>query len=183
MSASSDNASHWLNDAGKARALFQGKRLPSPETDSNGIHLPFAERRGKIVLVCLSFVRHLLSVAAISAFISGISAFADENIVTEIIVSASRLETTEQPVRVVDMDDAPRPLMAVDTLRGISSVAVSQSGNRGSLTQIRLRGAEANHVMVLIDGVQANDPAIGSEFNFGTLHGIGSPRIEILNGP
>tara|TARA_Y100001947_G_scaffold155699_1_gene162229 strand:- start:1831 stop:3840 length:2010 start_codon:yes stop_codon:yes gene_type:complete len=183
MSASSDNASHWLNYAGKARALFQGKRLPSPETGSNGTHLPFAERRGKIVLVCLSFVRHLLNVAAISTFISGISAFADENIVTEIIVSASRLETTEQPVHVVDMDDAPRPLMAVDTLRGISSVAVSQSGNRGSLTQIRLRGAEANHVMVLIDGVQANDPAIGSEFNFGTLYGIGITRIEVLNGP
>ena len=125
MSASSDNASHWLNYAGKARALFQGKRLPSPETGSNGIHLPFAERRGKIVLVCLSFVRHLLNVAAISTFISGISAFADENIVTEIIVSASRLETTEQPVHVVDMDDTPRPLMAVDTLRGLSSVAVS----------------------------------------------------------
>tara|TARA_B100001179_G_scaffold103200_1_gene73323 strand:+ start:5708 stop:7279 length:1572 start_codon:yes stop_codon:yes gene_type:complete len=37
--------------------------------------------------------------------------------------------------------------------------------------------------MVLIDGVQANDPAIGSEFNFGTLHGIGITRIEVLNGP
>ena len=183
MSASSDNASHWLNYAGKARALFQGKRLPSPETGSNGIHLPFAERRGKIVLVCLSFVRPLLNVVAISTFVSGISAFGDENIVTEIIVSASRLETTEQPVHVVDMDDAPRPLMPVDSLRGISSVAVSQSGNRGSLTQLRLRGAEANHVMVLIDGVQANDPAIGSEFNFGTLHGIGITRIEVLNGP
>ncbi|MEC9252509.1 MAG: TonB-dependent receptor plug domain-containing protein, partial [Pseudomonadota bacterium] len=104
--------------------------------------------------MCLSFVRPLLNVVAISTFVSGISAFGDENIVTEIIVSASRLETSEQPVHVVDMDDVPRPLMPVDSLRGISSVAISQSGNRGSLTQLRLRGAEANHVMVLIDGVQ-----------------------------
>ncbi len=133
--------------------------------------------------MCSSLVRHLLSVTAIANLLCGALAFADEDIVTELIVSASRLETTEQQVYIVDMDDTPRPLMAVDMLRGISSLAVSQSGNRGSLTQIRLRGAEANHVMVLIDGVQANDPAIGSEFNFGTLQSIGITRIEILNGP
>ena len=133
--------------------------------------------------MCSSLVRHLLSVTAIANLLCGALAFADEDIVTELIVSASRLETTEQQVHIVDMDDTPRPLMGVDMLRGISSLAVSQSGNRGSLTQIRLRGAEANHVMVLIDGVQANDPAIGSEFNFGTLQSIGITRIEILNGP
>ncbi|MFP6796335.1 MAG: TonB-dependent receptor [Pseudomonadales bacterium] len=132
--------------------------------------------------MCLTSFRRL-RVVTISTFFCGFCAFADEEIITEIIVSASRLETTEQPVHVLEIDDQTGPLMAVDLLRGISSVAVSQSGNRGSLTQLRLRGAEANHVMVLIDGVQANDPAIGSEFNFGTLHGIGIRRIEVLNGP
>ncbi len=146
-------------------------------------HLSFALRRERIVLVGWSLARHLLNITAIAVLIGGAFAFADEKIVTELIVSASRLETTEQKVHVVEIDDTPRPLMAVDSLRGVSSLAVSQSGNRGSLTQIRLRGAEANHVMVLIDGIQANDPAIGSEFNFGTLQSTGITRIEVLNGP
>ena len=36
---------------------------------------------------------------------------------------------------------------------------MSQTSTRGSQSQVRIRGAEANHVLVLIDGVKANDPA------------------------
>ncbi|GIS69943.1 MAG: hypothetical protein CM1200mP9_07640 [Gammaproteobacteria bacterium] len=57
-------------------------------------------------------------------------------------------------------------------------LAVSRSGNRGALTQVRLRGAKANHVLVLIDGVQADDPAVGSGFDFGT-----SPAREFMQYP
>lgn len=51
-----------------------------------------------------------------------------------------------------------------DLLRSVPGFAVSQVGTRGSQTQVRVRGAEANHVLVLIDGVRANDPASGDEF-------------------
>ena len=46
-----------------------------------------------------------------------------------------------------------------------------------------MRGAEANHVLVLIDGVEANDPAFGDEFQFEHLTTDNIERIEILRGP
>ena len=40
---------------------------------------------------------------------------------------------------------------------------MSNAGGAGSQTQVRVRGAEANHILVLIDGARANDPATGDE--------------------
>ncbi len=40
-----------------------------------------------------------------------------------------------------------------DVMRTFPGIAVNQSGSRGSLTQFRVRGAEANHLLVMIDGV------------------------------
>ena len=53
-----------------------------------------------------------------------------------------------------------------DLLLGYPGISVSRQGPNGTLTQVRMRGAEANHVLVLIDGVEANDVTQGSEFNF-----------------
>jgi vitamin B12 transporter len=60
---------------------------------------------------------------------------------------------------------------------------VSQVGVLGSQTQIRVRGAEANHLLVTIDGVEANDPSQGDEFSWGTLTASDIERIEIIRGP
>ena len=68
-------------------------------------------------------------------------------------------------------------------LRDIPGAAVSQSGSAGAFTQLRLRGAEANHTLVVIDGIEANDPSLGSEFNFAHLLSCGLERVEVLRGP
>jgi vitamin B12 transporter len=70
-----------------------------------------------------------------------------------------------------------------DILREVPGLAVSRSGGVGTLTQVRIRGAEANHTLVLIDGVEANDPASESEFDFDHLLAVDVERIEILRGP
>ncbi len=72
---------------------------------------------------------------------------------------------------------------ASDLLRLSPGVAVSQAGPLGSQTQIRLRGAEANHTLVFIDGIAANDPAASGEFRIETLPADGIDRIEVLRGP
>jgi vitamin B12 transporter len=46
-----------------------------------------------------------------------------------------------------------------------------------------VRGAEANHLLVTIDGVEANDPSQGDEFSWGTLTASDIERIEIIRGP
>jgi vitamin B12 transporter len=68
-------------------------------------------------------------------------------------------------------------------LREVPGFAVNSSGQPGALTQIRVRGAEANHIMVLIDGVKANDPRSGSSFDFGQLLAGDIERVEIVRGP
>ena len=69
-----------------------------------------------------------------------------------------------------------------DALRRVPGVAVSRAGTLGGLTQIRIRGAEANHVLVLIDGVEVSEIASG-EFDFGSLAAGDIERIEVLRGP
>lgn len=72
---------------------------------------------------------------------------------------------------------------AGDMLRQVPGVSVNRSSSFGSVTQIRIRGAEANQTKVLIDGIEANDPAIGSEFDFAHLTGYDIGSIEVLRGP
>ncbi|MCM0000052.1 MAG: TonB-dependent receptor [Erythrobacter sp.] len=66
-----------------------------------------------------------------------------------------------------------------DVLRDVPGVAVA--GVAGQ-TQIRLRGSEANHVLVLVDGIEVSDPFAG-EFDIGTLQAEPGARLEVLRGP
>jgi vitamin B12 transporter len=65
-----------------------------------------------------------------------------------------------------------------DILRDVPGVAVNRTTG---LTQLRLRGSEANQTLVLIDGIEASDPFL-SEFDFGGLVADESARIEVLRG-
>ena len=70
-----------------------------------------------------------------------------------------------------------------ELLRTVPGFAVSQAGGPGALTQVRVRGAEANQLLVLIDGIRANDPASGDEFQFEYALTSDIERIEIMRGP
>ena len=70
-----------------------------------------------------------------------------------------------------------------DLLRAVPGFAVSQTSSRGSQTQVRVRGAEGNHLLVIIDGVRANDPANSDEFRWELLSAYNVEKIEIVRGP
>lgn len=74
-------------------------------------------------------------------------------------------------------------VFVADLLRDVPGFAVSHSGVIGSQVQIRVRGAEANQLLVLIDGIEANDIAGGDEFNFAHMMTSNIERIEIIRGP
>lgn len=88
-------------------------------------------------------------------------------------------------VTVITRDDieARQAHYVTDLLRAVPGFAISHSGTAGSQTQVRVRGAEANHVLVLIDGVRANDPATGDEFRWDFLTTSSVERIEVVRGP
>jgi vitamin B12 transporter len=72
-------------------------------------------------------------------------------------------------------------LTLADTLRSIPGMAVSSSGAMGGLTDLRVRGSEADHVLVLIDGIEASVTLTGG-FDFAHAPGFGVERVEILRG-
>lgn len=88
-------------------------------------------------------------------------------------------------VTIISRDDIERrqARYVSDLLRSVPGFAVSHTGVAGSQTQVRVRGSEANHVLVLIDGVRANDPATGDEFRWEYLATANVERIEIVRGP
>lgn len=71
-----------------------------------------------------------------------------------------------------------------DSLRHVEGVTVVNSGGTGRPTSIFIRGSNADHVLVLIDGVEMND--VLSPSRAATLDQIFSDEIEsieILRGP
>jgi vitamin B12 transporter len=106
-----------------------------------------------------------------------------------IVVTASRTpeaqETSPASVTLIDdrrIERIGTPLVT-DLLRLAPSVAVSTSGPAGSLTDVRIRGAEANHTLLFIEGIRANDPAAGNAPRFELLNADLSSRIEVVRGP
>jgi vitamin B12 transporter len=70
-----------------------------------------------------------------------------------------------------------------ELLRDVPGFSVSQSGGPGTYTQVRVRGAESNQLLVLMDGIRANDPASNDEFQFQYALTADIERIEIIRGP
>ena len=70
-----------------------------------------------------------------------------------------------------------------DLLNTLPGIAVARAGSVGGQAQLRLRGGEANQTLVLIDGIQINDPAAGDEVQFELLSATEIERVEIIRGP
>ncbi|OFA32344.1 hypothetical protein BAE46_04765 [Glaciecola punicea] len=70
-----------------------------------------------------------------------------------------------------------------DLLRTVAGVNIGKTGTAGSLSEVRFRGSESNHVMVLVDGVAVNDVGQGGLTDFSHLLLANISRIEILRGP
>ncbi|WP_150285931.1 TonB-dependent receptor plug domain-containing protein [Rhabdaerophilum calidifontis] len=110
--------------------------------------------------------------------------------VLEITLTANRLPTaiqrTGSAITVVPRAEIERtnPASLVDVLRSVPGVSLTEAGGPGGTSDIRLRGANPNHTLVLIDGVRINDPAQASgEFDASIIAPSLIERIEVLRGP
>lgn len=96
-------------------------------------------------------------------------------------IAAERYGRANSVITAEELEDR-QITYAVDALRALPGVAVSRTGGFGGTTQVRLRGAESNHTLVLIDGVEVSAPETG-EYDFGGLLAADIARIEVLRGP
>jgi len=71
-----------------------------------------------------------------------------------------------------------------DALRTVPGLNVVQTGGPGGQTSVFMRGMEARHVKVLIDGIEVSDPSTSVRtYDFGQLLTGDIERIEVLRGP
>lgn len=69
-----------------------------------------------------------------------------------------------------------------EALRFVPGVHVAPSGGSGTLTQVRIRGGEANHLLVMIDGIEVNQLQ-DSGFDFADFPLDDVERVEVIRGP
>jgi vitamin B12 transporter len=68
-------------------------------------------------------------------------------------------------------------------LQELPGVNVTQSGGLGSQSSVRIRGAENDQTLVLINGIRVNDPSTpDGSFDFGNLLAGNIERVEVLRG-
>ncbi len=108
----------------------------------------------------------------------------------EVVVTATRVETPVREVAssitVVSSEEIERKkkIFVSDVIRGLPGLDVVRTGTMGGSTSIFLRGANSEHTLVMIDGVEVNDPmSTTRSHDFAHLMVDNIERIEILRGP
>jgi vitamin B12 transporter len=108
----------------------------------------------------------------------------------EVVVTASRIETSQAQVAnsitVVSQEDLKNNQYrnVLEALRTVPGVDIVQSGPAGGNASAFLRGANSEHTLVLLDGIELNNPAsTNRSFNLANLTLDNIERIEILRGP
>jgi iron complex outermembrane receptor protein/vitamin B12 transporter len=102
-----------------------------------------------------------------------------------VTVTATGTPTPEAQVgasiTLLSADDYADKLDVHEALRLVPGAQVTQTGQRGGLGELFVRGGNSDANKVLIDGIPAND--IGGAVDFGVLAATGVSQIEVLRGP
>jgi vitamin B12 transporter len=113
-----------------------------------------------------------------------------ELVLPSMVISATQIATPPtqlgSDVTVITAEDIARNQWRTlpDALRAVPGIQVEQSGGPGSTAAVFIRGANANHTKVLIDGIDVTDPSSpNGAFDFSQVLISDVARIEILRGP
>jgi vitamin B12 transporter len=106
----------------------------------------------------------------------------------QVVVTGTRTEVLVRdslaPVEVIELDEIERSQARdlVGLLQGRAGIGFTNQGGPGKLTGFHLRGTEADHVLVLVDGVRVGSATAGlTAFQDLPLDQI--ERVEIVRGP
>lgn len=140
------------------------------------------------VIMFRTVFRTTISLVAIAAAPPALAEEAGE--ADGIIVTATRapLAIDEIPASITALDkaaiDRSQDIGVTELLLRTPGVSISRNGGYGTATALRIRGAESEHTVAVIDGVKLNDPSsTGGGFNFTNLLVGDIDRIEVLRGP
>jgi len=157
---------------GKGQYRFEGLRAgdytlvavaPGLSTSSNSVRIQDAETRSLDLHLKLSAV--------------------DQHVVVSAALGGALAPETGSSVNVItsrEMNDRGAQSV-LDVLRGVPGVEVNQTGRRGGVTGVFVRGGNSNYNLVMIDGIQVNQ--FGGDFDFAPLSTDGVDHVEVTRGP
>jgi vitamin B12 transporter len=126
-----------------------------------------------------------MRVSILILFLFSSVAFADD----AIIVTATRSESSSADLpystgSISGEDWQQRGGLPENALSGITGLSFTAPGGPGQTRTILIRGAKAEHTLVLIDGMVVNDPLSPSRtFDFSQIPVSEIERIEVIKGP
>lgn len=128
--------------------------------------------------------RYLLAALALSAGAATAQTRVSAVVVTPTLTPTA-IETVGSSVSLITAADLElrQRITLPDALADTPGLNLVETGGPGGLTSVFIRGANANHTEVLIDGVEVNDPSQDDVFDFGQALALGLARIEVLRGP
>ena len=134
--------------------------------------------------------RRILFVLSLLAPASAFAQTEPAGMLPDVVVTGDRFPTEPAKVTssytVVMQEEMQRRQLrtAGEVLKTVPGVSVQQSGGPGTQTSVFVRGSNSNQVLVLIDGITANDPSTpNGATDFANFLTENLDRIEIVRGP
>ena len=97
------------------------------------------------------------------------------------------VEATLASVTVLPAPDLERLRLSIltEALRQVPGLHVDQTGARGGLSSVYIRGGDPNFSLVMVDGIPLNDPLNprGGSVDLSLIDLIDAERIEVVRGP
>ena len=109
-----------------------------------------------------------------------------ETVIVTAVRTPTPIDRVASAVTVIDKAkiDASQQFTVSDLIIRTPGVTASRTGGFGTTTGVRIRGAESDQTVVVIDGVKLNDPSSpGGGYDFGDLFVGDATQIEVLRGP
>jgi vitamin B12 transporter len=108
----------------------------------------------------------------------------------EIVVTATKTESPQiriaSSITVINEQQIlnTNKTSVLEILRDVEGVSIAQQGGPGRLSSAYIRGANPDQTLVLIDGVEVNDPgSANNSYDFSSMQTENIQRIEVLRGP
>jgi vitamin B12 transporter len=108
----------------------------------------------------------------------------------EVVVTATRLEEplkeVASSVTVISREEVEEKQQATisEAIRSVPGLDVVQGGGPGMMAQVFIRGAGDGQTLVMMDGIELNDPvSFNRSYDFAYLTTDNIERIEVVRGP